>query len=136
MSDQFSYPILLKTYSAGDRFKVRAKYLWFDSPAKDYTVGIYSKQNLEVLDSTGSSNILHMDGKTPSGFTKSTYRGMNPSSSPTDGTEEEEEEITEPTGLSDLFAMATVDGVFDFFAFIGICFANFMVCFNPIAWFS
>ena len=46
VSDQFSYPILLTTYSAGDVFKVVVGYKWFNSPAKDYTVKIYSKQSL------------------------------------------------------------------------------------------
>jgi hypothetical protein len=43
VSDQFSYPILVTSYSAGDVFKVVVKYLWVNSPAKDYTVKIYSK---------------------------------------------------------------------------------------------
>jgi len=42
-SDQFSNPILITNYNAGDVFKVRAKYFWLNSPAKDYTVKIYSK---------------------------------------------------------------------------------------------
>jgi hypothetical protein len=74
VSDQFSYPILLTSYSAGDVFKVVVGYTWFNSPAKDYTVKIYSKQSLSVKDSTGATNIKHMDGKLPSGFVTSSYR--------------------------------------------------------------
>lgn len=113
MSDQFSYPILITSYSGGDRFKVRAKYIWFDSPAKDYTVSIYSSQSLEVLNSTGQTNILHMDGQSPSGFTTSTYRGMNPSNDVDGGSNggtTEEETLIEPEKLGDLFALAMVDG--------------------------
>mmetsp|Transcript_214 Transcript_214/g.382 ORF Transcript_214/g.382 Transcript_214/m.382 type:complete len:117 (+) Transcript_214:1602-1952(+) len=39
-----------------------------DYPAKDYTVRVYSKQDLTVLDSSGNNIMLHMDGKSPSGF--------------------------------------------------------------------
>ena len=42
-ADQFSLPILLTSYAAGDVFKVRVAYTWFNSPSPDYTVKIYSK---------------------------------------------------------------------------------------------
>lgn len=82
-----------------------------------------------------------MDGQTPSGFTQSTYRGMDPSANTetgdgTDGTDGEEEVVEEPAALSDLFALAAGDGGFDLFAFIGICLAYWEVCFNPLSWFG
>jgi len=128
--DQFAYPILLTSYSGGDVFKVRAKYLWFNSPAKDYTVKIYSKQALEVKDTTGSTNIVHMDGQYPSGFTDSTFRGMNPEDNdyPTDPVDPDA-----PTSLTDLFALAFTDGI-SIFAFLAVCFSYPAVCFNPANW--
>ena len=47
-SDQFTYPLLLTQYSAGTVFSIKVKYTWFDSPAKDYTVKIYSKQSSDI----------------------------------------------------------------------------------------
>jgi len=35
---------------------------------------VYSKQNLEVKDDRGKTNMWHMDGKYPSKFLKSEYR--------------------------------------------------------------
>lgn len=35
---------------------------------------VYSKQNLDVRNSEGQTNMWHMDGQFPSGFTKSHYR--------------------------------------------------------------
>ena len=60
-----------------------------------------------------------MDGQLPTGFTESTYRGMNP---PPVVTPEEEEEVGEPAALDDLFAIAFADGKFNLFAFLGACF--------------
>ena len=133
VSDQFSYPILITSYNAGDVFKVRAKYLWLGSPAKDYTVKIYSKQSLEVKNFLGQTNILHMDGQLPTGFTDSSFRGMNPP--PVVDPVEEEEEVTEVAALGDLFAIAFEGGSFNLFAFLGACFQYPAVCFNPINWF-
>ena len=53
------------------------EYEWMGSPAPDYTVSIYSSQNLEVLDKNSYMRIVHMDGKSPSGFTDSKYSGMD-----------------------------------------------------------
>ena len=44
---------------------------------------VYSTQTLEVRDDTGSVYVKHMDGTSPSGFTGSEYRGMNPTTTPT-----------------------------------------------------
>ena len=56
---------------------MHVRYLWFNSPAPDFTVGVYSKQNLIVKEWTGKISKYHMDGTFPSGFTNSTYMGMN-----------------------------------------------------------
>ena len=109
-------------YNAGDTFKVRARYEWLGAPDKDYTVKVYSKQNLEIKDSRGQTSVIHMDGQAPSGFTASTYRGMNPSPIEEDPGEEGEGVIEEPESLTDLFAMAFTDGNFNLFAFLGVCF--------------
>lgn len=70
--------VLEADYSASDVFTIKAQFNWRASfqtyPAKDYTVKVYSKQNLEVKDSSGKTNMWHMDGQFPSAFTKSHYR--------------------------------------------------------------
>ena len=73
-----------------------------------------------------------MDGQLPTGFTDSSYRGMNP---PAVVDPVGEDEVTEVAALSDLFALAFADGSFNLFAFIGACFQYPAVCFNPINWF-
>ena len=77
--EQYSKPIKIAAadYTANTSFLLMVKYYWMNSPAKDYTVKVYSKQNLSVLDSNGNTNMKHMDGQTPSGFTDSTYTGMS-----------------------------------------------------------
>jgi hypothetical protein len=40
-----------------------------------YTARVYSKQDLQVLNDRGQSNMMHMDGQSPSGFTNSVYDG-------------------------------------------------------------
>lgn len=49
-------------YSAGDVFTIQVDYTWKTFHAKDYTIKVYSKQTLEVKDSDGSTNMIHMDG--------------------------------------------------------------------------
>lgn len=66
-------------YSANDVFELNIKYLWFNSPHKEYTVTVYSKQDLTVRDDTGSVSKKYMNGTSPSGFTDSSYTGMDPS---------------------------------------------------------
>ena len=74
-----------------------------------------------------------MDGQLPTGFTDSSFRGMNPP--PVVDPVEEEEEVTEVAALGDLFAIAFEGGSFNLFAFLGACFQYPAVCFNPINWF-
>lgn len=47
---------------------------WFNNPVMEYTAKVYSKQELQVT-YNGQTNMVHMDGKSPSGFTESTYDG-------------------------------------------------------------
>jgi hypothetical protein len=77
--DQLNYPIMVKEsdYSAGDSFTLKVGYKWFTNTVKDYTVKVYSKQDLDIYDQYGELNVLHMDGQSPSGFTDSSYTGMS-----------------------------------------------------------
>jgi len=78
--EQYQKPIIIPeaNYAAGTVFELAVKYLWFGSPYKDYTVKVYSKQDLVVRDkTTGSTSVIHMDGQTPSGFTNSTFTSMS-----------------------------------------------------------
>ena len=68
------YMVAEADYSAGDVFTMEVNYNWLFLSAKDYTVKVFSKQQLQVLDSNGETNMIHMDGQEPSGFTKSGYR--------------------------------------------------------------
>jgi len=53
------------------------RYFFFECPIKEYTVKIYSKMGIDVK-RNGQTNMLHMDGQSPSGFVNSQYTGMNP----------------------------------------------------------
>lgn len=72
----FHWPIqvLSTNYTAGTKFIIRVQYTWDSNPGNDYTLKVYSKQDLTILDSNGNSNMWHMDGQYPSAFTKSHYR--------------------------------------------------------------
>jgi len=63
-------------YSAGDTFKLKVGYKWWTNPSKDYTVTVYSSQKLDIKDKNGGTNMMHMDGQSPSAFTDSSYTGM------------------------------------------------------------
>ena len=72
--DYLNYPYLIEEadYEAGDVFKLNVDYFYFSSPVKrDYTVKVYSKQDLSIVDEDGNTNMLHMDGSEPSGFDSS-----------------------------------------------------------------
>lgn len=75
--EQYHRPIHIKEadYVANKVFKIVVKYLWFNSPHKDYTVSVYSKQDLKVSDELGNNVKLNMNGDEPRGFTDSTYIG-------------------------------------------------------------
>ena len=64
-------PYLVKEadYEAGATFRFKVDYRWYGYSAEDFTVKVYSKQDLEVKDQKGNTNQLNMDGTQPSGFT-------------------------------------------------------------------
>ena len=43
-------------------------YYWYGSPKRDFTVKIYSKDDISVYDAVGNTNMLHTDGTAPSEF--------------------------------------------------------------------
>ena len=56
-------------YEAGDVFLIRVDWDWGWGPeAQDYSVHVYSTQDLQVVDDRGNTNQMHMDGSEPSGF--------------------------------------------------------------------
>jgi hypothetical protein len=78
-AEYFHKPILLKEkdYSKNSQYIIRVDYKWYNSPARDYTVKVYSKMDVPVKDSNGKLSITHMDGQVPSGFTSSSFVGMD-----------------------------------------------------------
>ena len=69
----WSRPLIIQEadYNAGDVFRINVGWDWgFGPEAQDYSVLVYSTQDLEVKDSNGETNMLHMDGQEPSGFNK------------------------------------------------------------------
>jgi hypothetical protein len=76
-------PIKVASFSPNEVFAVWMKYKWNNSPAKDFTVKVYSKVNIKVEDSNKVTNQLHADGKEPSEFTESEYCGMDENCTPT-----------------------------------------------------
>ena len=58
-------------YRAGQTFDIMVKYEWYGSPARDFTVKIYSKHNeTQLTDSAGYANMLYTDGREPSEFSQ------------------------------------------------------------------
>lgn len=58
-------------YEAGDIFEITVNFDWGLGPeAQDYSVLVYSSQDLEVKDAKGETNMMHMDGQEPSGFNR------------------------------------------------------------------
>lgn len=50
-------------------FDIGVKYHWYNSPANDFTVKIYSRhKNTQLTDRNGNSNMLYTDGREPSEF--------------------------------------------------------------------
>lgn len=72
------YYVAESEYAAGDKFILEVQYDWTygwsNYPGNDYTLKIYSKQNLEIKDENGETNMWNMDGQFPSRFTKSHFR--------------------------------------------------------------
>jgi hypothetical protein len=90
--------LLITDYQPGDVFTLTVQWAWVNSPAKDYTVGIYtSVAGVTVLDNLGMSSMLNMDGTLPSGLTKPS----SPTPTPTTGTPESPgKECTKPSDCS------------------------------------
>lgn len=64
-------PVLISEaqYKAGDKIRLEVIYSWMLGVApRDYTIMVYSKQDLKIKDANGHTNMLHMDGQEPSGF--------------------------------------------------------------------
>jgi hypothetical protein len=75
--DMTSIPILINNYFASDVISIKiSKYQWNNGVVvanipSDYTISVYSKQLLKVLNPSSLNNQLYMDGRLPSGFTSS-----------------------------------------------------------------
>lgn len=54
---------------------MKAQVKWFSNPIKAYTARVYTKQQDLHVTYNGYTNMIHMDGKEPSGFTESSYNG-------------------------------------------------------------
>ena len=77
--DQFHYPYLIKEadYASRDVFEVTVLWDWKGYQANDYTIKVYSRQReIQLFDEKFETNMIHMDGQEPSGFTKSKYRSQ------------------------------------------------------------
>jgi len=61
--DYVHNPIKLTEFVPGEKLKLEIKYLWFNSPHRDYTIKIHSKMNIPIYDSDGKTNQLHADGQ-------------------------------------------------------------------------
>ena len=123
---------MLTSYAAGDVFKVRVGYTWFNSPSPDYTVKIYSKQTLEVKDAQGLKNQINMDGSTPSGFTYSTYKGMSDLSWKP-AVPKDQNDIVD--SMTEVFDAIRAEGGSFWFKLFWQCLTKYSdVCFNPTMW--
>ena len=105
------------------QYTLYSKYEWVGSPHPDFTLKVYSKNNQPIKDSNGNTNIIHMDGQQPSGFTSSSYIGMdnwdcsmsaNNNNNGGDTTQEEERDVStiEVKSLLDCFGEAQSIGEF------------------------
>ena len=86
IATRFSYepytePIFISNLSHPftTQYTIYVQYDWWGAHSNhtDYTVQAYSKFDSPVLNSTFEGNVTHMDGQLPSGFTNSTYTGMD-----------------------------------------------------------
>lgn len=70
-------------YAANSVLKLTVQYWFGNNAKKEFTVWSYSSQTLEVKDADGKKNMLHMDGKKPSGFKPTqNFWGMDKTSDP------------------------------------------------------
>jgi len=75
--DQGHSPFFLKTYEKDETFLLNIRYGWHNSPAKDYTVKVYSKNKVKILNVAGKEQRYHTDGQSPTEFTRGDYCGMS-----------------------------------------------------------
>jgi len=75
--EQYSNPVIVKAgqYSAGTPIQISVYYEYYAADyGREYTVKLYSKDtSAYIKDSENYTNMIHMDGHQPSGFTYSTY---------------------------------------------------------------
>lgn len=64
-------------YTAGIYYVLQINLYFVGSPVRDYTVHVYSKQTLSIIDEAQKTSVVHMDGQKPSGFTDQKYFGMD-----------------------------------------------------------
>ena len=57
---------------------ITAQYSWIGSPAKDFTVKIYSPYDLSIIDGEGQANQMYADGQEPSEFQTHWEQGCQP----------------------------------------------------------
>ena len=84
-SFQFTRPLLIAEadYAAGDKFRLKTNVYFVGSATREYTVHVYSKQDLKVYkEGTTTTSIQHMDGQSPSGFTDNLYWGIDATCDP------------------------------------------------------
>ena len=76
--EYYHNPLLISptSYNPGDTLRIYVDQKWAGSPARDFTVMVYSQMAPEstwIVNTDGLSNMMHMDGSKPTGFLKSTY---------------------------------------------------------------
>ena len=76
--EYYHNPLLIDPYSylPGDTYRIYIDQQWAGSPARDFTVMVYSPidpAHSWILNEEGYSNMLHMDGTKPTGFIESDY---------------------------------------------------------------
>lgn len=50
-------------HRSGEKYTMYVQYEWIGSPAKDFTLKVYSKfKNSKVKDNLGETNMINMDG--------------------------------------------------------------------------
>lgn len=84
--DQFHRPVVISSGHASNvadkQWKIIVLYEFVGSPAKEYTVKVYSKHTEDgsknkLVDASGNTSVKHYDGSSPSGFTGSTWTGLH-----------------------------------------------------------
>mgnify|MGYP006893293831 CR=1 FL=1 len=94
---------------------MKITYQWNWSPTRDYTLKVFSKQNLSIKDDRDKTYEWHMDGDYPNGFTLSSYYKYGQSWKPSD---------FGPKSLIDVFM-----GAKDFDNFLSLLYQNIWTLF-------